>query len=189
MKSARRDIDESAERGTLEPWEALVVDAVGDVIEFWQFKRNQGRVWALLYLRGKALTAGEIQSALGLSKGAVSMLVGELEQWRVLKRARVRGGDDVQRYVAEIDLMQMLGRVISEREVTLVKNVRSDLERAEQLMKESAGVPPDVRDRLKRMKSLATIVDRALRTFLSTARLDMLAALYVLGRRDAPKDP
>ena len=33
--------------GTLAPWEALVVDAVGNVIDFWKFKRNQGRVWAL----------------------------------------------------------------------------------------------------------------------------------------------
>ena len=46
--------------GTLLPWEALVVDAVGSVIDFWKFKRNQGRVWALLYLRGRALSAAEI---------------------------------------------------------------------------------------------------------------------------------
>ena len=33
-------------------WESLAIDAVGNVIEFWGFKHNQGRVWAVLYLRG-----------------------------------------------------------------------------------------------------------------------------------------
>src|SRR6476661_6372016 len=63
--------DDGASAGHLEPWEALVVDAVGNTIDFWRFKRNHGRVWALLYLRGKPSSAAEIQRALGLSKGAV----------------------------------------------------------------------------------------------------------------------
>ena len=42
-------------------WEQVAIDAVGNVIEFWGFKRNQGRVWALLYLRDVALTAAELE--------------------------------------------------------------------------------------------------------------------------------
>ena len=30
-------------------WVHLALEAVGNVIEFWGFKRNQGRVWAYLY--------------------------------------------------------------------------------------------------------------------------------------------
>ena len=180
--------DDDDGTGTLEPWEALVVDAVGNVIEFWQFKRNHGRVWALLYLRGRALSAGELQGALGLSKGAVSMLARELEQWRVVRRVRTPG-DDVGRYAAETDLMRMVNRVISEREATLVETVKNDLEEAEHLMKAQGGVPTEVQDRLRRMKTLANIVDRALRAFLSTARLDVFSALSVLGDVASPKEP
>ena len=61
--------------GPLSHWESVAVDAVGNFIEFWGFKRNQGRVWALLYLRDAALDAQELQDELGLSKGAVSMIV------------------------------------------------------------------------------------------------------------------
>ncbi len=53
--------DEGSPLGT---WEALAVDAVGGVIEFWGFKRNQGRLWALLYLRDVALSATELQTEL-----------------------------------------------------------------------------------------------------------------------------
>src|SRR5688500_17886473 len=99
MKYARAQEEETTAVGTMAPWETLVVDAVGNVIEFWQFKRNQGRVGALLYLRGKAMNAAELQETLGLSKGGVSMLVRELEQWGVVVRQR-SPAVDVWKYAA-----------------------------------------------------------------------------------------
>jgi len=167
--------------GTLSPWEALVVDAVGNVIDFWKFKRNQGRVWALLYLRGEAMSATQLQEALGLSKGGVSMLVRELEQWNVIVRVRAPR-DDVWRYAAETDLMRMIGRVISEREAGLVRSVREDLEHALELAKKDR-VDAAVIARIQRMKTLADLVDKALSAFLQTARFDVHAALDVLLER------
>lgn len=168
--------------GTLTPWEALVVDAVGSVIDFWQFKRNQGRVWALLYLRGRAMSSMELQESLGLSKGGVSMLVRELEQWGVVRRVRAPR-DEVWRYAAETDLMKMIGRVISERENGLVRGVKEDLGHALDMAKKE-GVDPLVLARLRRMKTLADVMDKALAVFLQTARFDVHAALDVLNDPD-----
>ncbi len=170
--------------GTLSPWESLVVDAVGSVIDFWKFKRNQGRVWALLYLRNTAMSAVEIQLALGLSKGGVSMLVRELEQWNVVRRVRAPK-DDVWRYAAETELMKMVGHVISEREAALVRSVKEDLEHALDMAKKE-GVDPNVMARLRRMKNLADLVDKALRAFLQTARFDVASALDVLLEPEKP---
>lgn len=179
MRGYLRDsADEETTVGTLRPWEALVVDAVGNLIEFWNFKRNQGRVWALLYLRGRALTAAQIQSTLGLSKGAVSMLVRELEQWSVVVRVR-SPHDDAWRFAAETELMKMIGRVISERERGLVQSVREDLERAERVARDD-DVPREVLDRLRRMRTLAVFVEKALRVFVDTARFDAIGVLDVL---------
>jgi DNA-binding transcriptional regulator GbsR (MarR family) len=167
------------EPATLAEWEALVVDSVGTVIEFWKFKRNQGRVWALLYLRGRPMTALELQDVLGLSKGAVSMVTRELEQWGVVRR--VRGPQDsAWHFQAEIELLKMVGRVIEEREAKVVRQVKADLERAERLARERDDVPPDVLARLTRMKTLAGLIDRAVRGFLHTARLDVGGAAQVL---------
>ena len=105
--------DAEAER--LEQWEAVAVDAVGNVIEFWGFKRNQGRVWALLYLRDTALTAAEIESELELSKGGVSMLLRDLERWGVILRVR-SPSDASWRYRAETDLLkEMTAEYIADR--------------------------------------------------------------------------
>ena len=171
--------------GTLTPWEALVVDAVGSVIDFWKFKRNQGRVWALLYLRGRAMSSMELQESLGLSKGGVSMLVRELEQWGVVRRVRAPR-DEVWRYAAETDLMKMIGRVISERENGLVRGVKEDLGHALDMAKKE-GVDPLVLARLRRMKTLADVMDKALAAFLQTARFDVHAAVDVLNDPDDPE--
>ena len=77
--------------GELERWESMAIEAVGQVIEFWGFKRNQGRVWALLYLRGESFSAAEVESILRLSKGGVSMLLRDLERWKVISRVRHAG--------------------------------------------------------------------------------------------------
>lgn len=180
MKYERVDIVEAAAPSALRPWEARAVDAVGSVIEFWNFKRNHGRIWALLYLRDVALTAAELQDLLGLSKGAVSMLLRELEQWGVIVRARSSSsGADVQRYVAETDLMGMLGRVLGARESGLVDSVTSDLEAAERAAR-SDGAAADTLDRLRRMRALSSLIGKALRLFLTTSRLDMAAARELL---------
>ncbi len=176
MKSPRAAAERAA---PITEWEALVVEAVGTVIEFWRFKRNQGRVWALLYLRGREMTAHDLQEALALSKGAVSMVTRELEEWGVVSRVR-SDADAAWHFHAETDLMKMVGRVIEKRESKLVLGVKADLERAERLARASGDVPPDVLARLQRMKTLASVIDRAVRGFLHTARLDVGGAVSVL---------
>jgi DNA-binding transcriptional regulator GbsR (MarR family) len=166
-------------RAAVRPWEGVALEAAGSVIEFWGFKRNQGRVWALLYLRGTPMTATTIQQQLDLSKGAVSILMRELEQWAVVRRVRVPG-QRAWHYEAGQDLMAMIRRVFEEREVRLVRSVLTDLERAETMAREDPGATRAEIERLTRMRQVATGVDRALRVFLDTARLDAGRAVEAL---------
>ena len=166
------------EAGTVAEWEALVTEAVGNAIEFWGFKRNHGRVWALLYLRDAALEAGELQRELGLSKGAVSMITRELEQWRVVRRVRVAASGNWS-FVAETDLMAMIGRVVSVRESGEVGRIREDLAEAERCARE-AGADPGEGERLASLRKLAVRTESALKLFLATSRLDLGGAVAAL---------
>lgn len=167
----------------LNTWEAVAVDAVGNTIEFWGFKRNQGRVWALLYLREVALTAAEIEKELKLSKGGVSMLLRDLERWGVL--LRVRGpGDASWRYRAETDLMKMARRVIEEREFAFIARIRADLDEAIGMAEKDRGAGKPELQRLKKMAGLADATERALRLFLSSSKLDVSGMFSALGPRD-----
>ncbi len=173
------DEEQTGDMPNLTEWETLVVDAVGNVIEFWGFKRNQGRVWALLYLRGKAMSALEIQETLALSKGAVSMITRELERWGVINRVRTRASQSWH-FVAETDLMDMIGRVVKEREQGVVSRVHSDLSDAEQKAKSDAEVAPEVLDRVVRMRQLAQLMSHAIDLFVNTANIDMKQMMHVL---------
>ena len=41
-------------------WETLVLESVGRVIEYWGFKRNHGRLWALLYIMDAPMNAADL---------------------------------------------------------------------------------------------------------------------------------
>ncbi len=160
-------------------WEALAIDAVGNVIEFWGFKHNQGRVWAVLYLRGTSMTATQLEEELGLSKGAVSMLVRDLERWGVVVRIR-QPGTGAWHFRAETDLVRMVSRVIQERESVFISRIHKDLEEAKRLASAS-GVGRDRLARLEKLAALASGAERALRMFLRTARVDLSSLLAALG--------
>jgi HTH-type transcriptional regulator, glycine betaine synthesis regulator len=153
-------------------WEAMAIDAVGNVIEFWGFKRNQGRVWALLYLRDTALTAAEIEKELELSKGGVSMLIRDLERWGVVLRVRVPG-DASWRYRGETDLLQMARRVIEEREFSFITRIRADLAEARAMAEADPSVEREKVERLRKMESVAEATEKAISVFLKTSRLDV----------------
>ena len=153
-------------------WETVAIDAVGNVIEFWGFKRNQGRVWALLYLRDVALTASEIEKELALSKGGVSMLTRDLERWGVVLRVRIPG-DSSWRYRAETDLLKMARHVIQEREFAFISRIRSDLAEARKMAEVDTTTTPAQVARLKKMEALADATERALKLFLKTSKLDV----------------
>ena len=175
----RSDGDEAAATRPLERWEDVVADTVGNVIEFWGFKRNQGRVWAVLFLRDVALSAPELQQVLGLSKGAVSMITRELEQWGVIRRVR-RPQDSAWRFAANADLLTMVNRVLESREVAFLERVRVDLESAVRDAKAAPNAGPAVVSRVTQMRRLAEFIERSLRAFVRTARLDISGWVGVL---------
>ncbi len=162
-----------------EPWELEAAEAVGLVIEAWGFKRNEGRVWALIYLRGRPLTAGEIGESLALSKGAVSMVLRELERWGVVER--VRGpGEAHWSYRARTDFFAMIRRVLAERELVVVRRA-GELMRRAQRAAIGARAGRLALDRLGRMVKLAALTERALNLFLKTTRFELGGISGVLG--------
>lgn len=164
--------------GELAPWQKRVADALGTAIEFWGFKSNHGRVWALLYLEGRPLTAAEIQRKLGMSKGAVSMITRELEQWRVVHRVRISGSASWH-FDAETELFKMIRRVVEERESRLISRIEMDLSEAE-LQARAANVSPEIVERIRRLRILARRTSQAVETFLKTARLDVAGVAGLL---------
>jgi DNA-binding transcriptional regulator GbsR (MarR family) len=170
----------------LEEWEHLAVGAIGDVIEFWGFKRNLGRLWALLYLYNQPLSAAEIREALALSKGGVSMLLKDLERWKVVIRERGKG-EVAWRYRAETDVIKMARRVLEEREYVLITRVCADFEQAKAMAMALGDASEEKLGRLANMAVLAEQTAKLVQLFMKTPQLDVRSVFKALASKIAAK--
>ena len=167
------------EKHALWPSELAVSDVVGRLIEFWGFKRNMGRIWAVLYLSPEPLSAEDLQQALKLSSGAVSMTVNELLRWGVVRKVWLQG-ERKDFYAAEVQLWKMISRVFNEREKAEVNAAVEAFEEAlEEVSKLRTSGDPKTRERaelqykrIKQLLELAKLGKRLIDTLLATAKLD-----------------
>lgn len=113
----------------VDPSVLKVADAVGAVIEAWGFKRNMGRMWTVLYLEDHPLSAADLTERLGLSTGAVSMLLAEMQQWGAVKKAWVVG-ERREYYEAETSIWKMVSRVFRERELRWIQTANEAFQQA-----------------------------------------------------------
>jgi DNA-binding transcriptional regulator GbsR (MarR family) len=160
----------------LSTWEIKVMDAVGDVIAFWGFKHNHGRIWALLYIRDESMTSTTLQQELGLSKGAVSMLVRDLMAWGIIDRS-LDPQSGHRCYSANTDLLKMITSMIQRREAGVIQRAQTALAEAEAEAQASGVVSGEVLERIRRMRQLADVMDHSLATVLRATTLDIRSFL------------
>jgi DNA-binding transcriptional regulator GbsR (MarR family) len=163
---------------TLWQSEVLVTDLIGRLIEFWGFKRNMGRVWAILYLSPEPMSASDIRDTLQLSTGAVSMTISELARWGVVKRVWVPG-ERRDYFTAEVQLWKMISRVMAEREGGEISAAIEAFEEAlTSLQPHLAGDDSEraraelQRSRIQALLDLARLGKQLLSMLLSTAKVD-----------------
>jgi DNA-binding transcriptional regulator GbsR (MarR family) len=193
MDSVTFDAVAAKEKRTLEPSEAVVSDVVGKLIEFWGFKRNMGRIWAVLYLSPDALSAEDLRQSLRLSSGAVSMTVNELLRWGVVRKVWVQG-ERKDFYTAEVQLWRMISRVFNEREKSeIVMAIEAFEEALGEVSKQRHSSDPKVRakaelqyDRIKQLLELAKLGKRLVETLLATAKMDAEPLVRFLLRQQSP---
>jgi DNA-binding transcriptional regulator GbsR (MarR family) len=159
---------------SVDPAVLKVADAVGALIESWGFKRNMGRMWAVLYLDDRPLTAADLGERLGLSTGSVSMLLAELLQWGAIKKAWVVG-ERREHYEPETSLWKMVSRVFRERELNWIKQARDAFEEAK------GEAPPGndprkklIAERIASLTNLAQVGANLLESMLEGEAIDSL---------------
>jgi DNA-binding transcriptional regulator GbsR (MarR family) len=155
-------------------------DAVGALMELWGFRRQLGRVWAVLFLSDRPLAAPELCARLEISTGLLSMSLAELRRWGVVRPVEVPG-DRKEHYEAETNVWRLVARVLREREKRAVEGALAAFERALHDAR-AALVDPD-----PEVKALARFKARRLELLLdlSRAALNVLRVLVDSARADA----
>ncbi len=160
--------------------ELRVADAVGELMGLWGFRRQLGRIWAVLFLSERPLAAPDLCGRLGISTGLLSMSLRELRRWGVVRGVAV-AGDRKEHYQAETDVWRMVRRVLAEREKRAVEQALAVFEAAladaRVALKDVAPrVERAARHRVQRLSQLVALTRGAvgiLRALLEAARLDL----------------
>lgn len=173
----------SQESDNISAPELEVADSVGQLMEFWGFKRPMGRIWTLLFLSPTPLGAAEIGEALKMSAGSVSMAIGELVKWGAVKKTW-RPGERRDFYEAETSVGKLVQRVLRERELTLVRTFGEALEGAHGAL-QSEALEPQVRDfkreRLEELRRLSRLGETLLTALVAGRTVDPTPILKVYG--------
>ena len=165
--------------------EVLVSDSIGRLIEFWGFKRNMGRLWAILYLSDQPLSAPEIQERLQLSSGAVSMTLNELTRWGVVKKVWLQG-ERRDHYAAEGNVWKIISRVFNERERVEVLDAIDIMEDAIRFLNDKAKEPGQraraqfQEERIRELLDLARLGKQLLDALIKDAKVDGSPLMKVL---------
>jgi len=185
-------VAKSADKRALWPSELVVSDIIGRLIEFWGFKRNMGRVWAVLYLSPEPMSAEDLRQALQLSSGAVSMTLSELSRWGVVRRVWIQG-ERKDFYAAEVQLWRMISRVFNEREKTEIIAAIEAFEEALVELEKTRKSAPDAatraraelqHERISQLLKLAKLGRGLLDALVSTAKIDAEPLVrFLLGAR------
>lgn len=170
--------------------ELAVSDAVGRLMESWGFKRNMGRVWAMLYLAPGPMSAKDLRDRLKLSAGAVSMTLNDLERWNVVRKVWVQGHRR-EYFAAEVNLWKMISRVFNERERGWIVDAIEAFEDALRALEQHRrSADPEERKlaemrvaRVRQLLDLALLGRSLLDMLVSSARIDAIPlARLVLGK-------
>ena len=132
-----------------------VADAIGGLMEAWGFKRNMGRVWALLYLEKVPMSAADLGERLSLSSGAMSMLLAELQQWGVVRKIWLPG-ERREYFEAETSIWKMVSRVLRERELNWIRAAADQFVAADEVLAGAAARTTG--DQTERVQAIAARV-------------------------------
>jgi DNA-binding transcriptional regulator GbsR (MarR family) len=157
-----------------------VADAVGGLMELWGFKRQLGRIWAVLFLSDRPCCAPDLCDRLQISTGLLSMSLAELRRWGVVRSVEVPG-DRKEHFEAETNVWRLVTRVLREREMAAVRGALATFERALGEVRQAlADVDPAVkaqaRFKLRRLEQLVELSRAALnvlRLLVDSARADV----------------
>ena len=160
--------------------ELSVADAVGELMELWGFRRQLGRIWAVLFLSERPLAAPALCERLQISTGLLSMSLSELRGWGVVRSVDIPG-DRKEHFEAETNVWKLVARVLREREMRAVEAALAVFERAlADLRGALSDVDPAVkaqaRFKVKRLELLADLsraAQNVLRLLVDSARADV----------------
>ena len=107
-----------------------LADSIGSFIEYWGFRKIDGRVWVLIYLSDEPIDAQALIHNFDVSKGLISTSIKTLMEYQLIEE--IEHGDNRSKfYRAHEEPMKAILNVLKMREKRIISNIVDDFKALE----------------------------------------------------------
>jgi len=166
------------------------IQGLSRISYFWGFPKAMGAIFGAIYLSPDSITLDELVEQVGISKGAASTNVRNLERLGMIHK-QYKVGDRKDFYVAETDFWKIVKGILKEREKNefdlALRSVAESLTIVNQLKKgkkeNAMAVLYD--ERMQAMQKFFDTLDNVVAMFLALDDLRINSLKKLLGRSGA----
>ena len=155
------------------------VQGMSRISNFWGFPKAMGAIYGAIYLSPHPLSLNEIVEQVGVSKGAVSTHVRQLEQFGMVHK-HIQLGDRKDYYTAETDFWEMIKNILKQREQTEFDKALSTVSESLEMVEAEEDAPEMAafyRERMQAMHGFFKTLDSLFSALLSLQSLVSLNGL------------
>ena len=173
----------------LEQAKSHFIQGLSRISHFWGFPKAMGAIYGVLYLSPSVLSLDDLVEGAGVSKGAVSTNVRNLERLGMVHK-HIQVGDRKDYYSAETDFWKMVKGILQEREKSefdhALRTVDESLEMvdANQFSDEEAELAHFYQERMKTMQAFFRTIDNFVATLLALDELRLSAVERFFIKKD-----
>ena len=152
------------------------IQGTSQIAHFWGFPKAMGAIYGAIYLSPTPLSLADLVEQVGVTKGAVSTNVRQLERLGMIHKHLVIG-DRKDYYRPETDFWKIIKGILQEREKSefdaALKTVNASLEMVSSLemSAEDTEIAPVYQERLQAMSNFFNTIDNIVATLLALEEL------------------
>ncbi len=150
----------------------VLADQIGDFIQYWGFRKVEGRIWTYLFLAETPLNAEQLMDRTGISKAMLSLSLAELLKYDVIRKA-FPDKERHQAYLINPNVMEVIGNVLRTRERQLLGKIESSFVLAAK-SSSSENSPSINHERLEFLGQMIKAATQLLDSLLSMQALDLM---------------
>jgi DNA-binding transcriptional regulator GbsR (MarR family) len=166
------------------------IQGMSRISHFWGFPKAMGAIYGAIYLSPTPLSLDDMVEQVGVSKGAVSTNVRQLERLRMVHK-QVQVGERKDYYTAETDFWKIIKGILREREQSEFDQALNTVTDSLEIVDESTDEDPELADfyqeRMGAMQSFFKTLDSLVSAALALEGLVSLSTLKNLVDKAAKK--
>lgn len=168
---------------------AHFIQGMSRISSFWGFPKAMGAIYGAIYLSPNPLSLNEIVEQVGVTKGAVSTHVRQLERLSMLHK-HLQLGDRKDYYTAETDFWKIIRSILQQREQNEFDKALNTVTESIEMLGQAKADPELSRfyqGRMKAMQSFFRTLDSLVSAALALEGLVSLSALKSMMEKASKK--